>query len=137
MDKTLLQQKLELLADLLEKIKQILLEHDKNQKLQEFLLYAAEKKAEEIVELAVTINQEILGSKGKIALSYYETFSHLSRFSLFTEEELRQLASTAGFRNRLAHEYLEIDRHIALRTMKNMMPLYSLYLQRIKKFSSK
>ncbi|MBI2665250.1 DUF86 domain-containing protein [Candidatus Woesearchaeota archaeon] len=132
-----LESKIESITLLLDKLKQILQEHHKNKNMQEFLLYAAEKKAEEVVELAVSLNQEILQIKGKMGLSYYDSFIELKNFGLFTEEELRSLASTAGFRNRLAHEYLEIDGKIAFRTMENILVIYPPYLLKVKKILKK
>ena len=132
----LIDSKIESMILLLEKLKAILQEHSRQKVLQEFLLYAAEKKAEEIVELAVSINQELLKTKGKTSLSYYDSFMDLAVFALFLAPELRELASTAGFRNRLAHEYLEVNPEIALRTMKRMLTLYPEYLQKVKKIAS-
>ena len=131
-EKIILESKLESLTELLQKLKAILEEHGRNERLQEFLIYAAEKKAEEIVELAISINQELLKKKGKLGLSYYESFANLAIFGLFTEEELQVLASTAGFRNRLAHEYLDVDPAIALRSMQKILRIYPFYLQKIK-----
>ncbi|MDP3990302.1 MAG: DUF86 domain-containing protein [archaeon] len=133
MNKELMDSKMESLAELLQKLKMVLEEHEKNKRLQEFLLYAAEKKAEEIVELAISINQELLKEMGKIALSYYESFTALKVFGCISEKELKELASTAGFRNRLAHEYLEIDQKVALRSMKNILVIYPVYMKKIKK----
>ncbi len=133
MDRAVFQSKVESLLLLLEKLEAILLEHEHNKDLREYLLYAAEKKAEEIVELAVSLNQELLKTKGKHSLSYYDSFVDLKMFRFFTEEELVHLASTAGFRNRLAHEYLEVDNTIALRTMRKMLPLYKTYLSKVTK----
>ncbi len=135
-NKVVLESKLGALAELLEKLRQILEEHSQNAKLQEFLLYAAEKKAEEVVELAVSLNQELLKEKGKLGLSYYESFTNLQVFAVFTEDELKILASTAGFRNRLAHEYLEVHPDIALQSMRKMLRIYPPYLQKMKKIIS-
>ncbi|MBI4152177.1 DUF86 domain-containing protein [Candidatus Woesearchaeota archaeon] len=139
MEKVVVENKIESFINLLEILKNILNEHtrQKDSSLQEYLLYAAEKKAEEIVELAVSVNQELLRGKGKISSSYYESFLDLKLFSVFSDAELRVLAGTAGFRNRLAHEYLEVDPHIALKTMKQMLVMYPPYLQKVKKLLSK
>lgn len=134
--KTLIEDKIERLVELLEKLKDVLFEWEKNQKLKEFLFYAAEKKAEEVVELAVSINQEVLKQRGKVSLSYYESFTQLSIFKKFSLRELDELARTAGFRNRLAHEYLDIDEFIAIRTMQKMLKIYPNYLTKIKKIIS-
>jgi uncharacterized protein YutE (UPF0331/DUF86 family) len=137
MDKEVINNKIESILVLLDKLKQILVEHKDNDELKEFLLYAAEKKAEEIIELATSINQELLSSKGRVGLSYYESFTELIVFNVFDKEELKQLASTAGFRNRLAHDYLEVDSEIALKSMRNVLKIYPTYLQKIKKIVSK
>jgi len=137
MDKLVLESKIEIMLDLLNKLKEILKEHKLNKKLEEYLLYAAEKKAEEVVELAISINQELLKSKEKVALSYYESFTSLSIFKLFSSEELKNLASTAGFRNRLAHEYLDVDSKLAILAMEKMLRIYPIYLQKIKTLISK
>ena len=47
MDKLVLESKIEVMLDLLDKLKAILKEQRVNKKLEEYLLYAAEKKAEE------------------------------------------------------------------------------------------
>lgn len=88
------------------------------------------------MELAVSINQELLKARGKISMSYYNSFMELAMFSVFSLEELKTLAATAGFRNRLAHEYLEINPTVALRTMERMLVIYPLYLQKVKKIAS-
>ncbi len=133
MDKLVIESKLESLLELLDKLKRVLEEHKQNTKLQEFLLYAAEKKAEEAVELAISINQELLKEKSKVSLSYYDSFVDLSVFKVFSPSELKELASTAGFRNRLAHEYLEVNPEIAMRAMQRMLEIYPKYLQGVRK----
>ena len=136
MNKIVIESKIDACTELLHKMKHILAEHAKNKVLQEFLLYAAEKKAEEIVELAVSINQELLRDKGKLGLSYYDSFTNLRVFGAFTEDELKLLASTAGFRNRLAHEYLDVNADVALKSMKKMLQIYPPYLMNVTKIIS-
>ena len=133
MEKIIIENKIGNLIVLLEKLEIILKEYEKNSKLKEFLFYAAEKKAEEIVELAISINQELLKFKGKMSQSYYDSFIDLNLFGVFDENFLIKLANTAGFRNRLAHDYLDIDEKVAFNTMKDMLSLYKLYLQKVRK----
>ena len=133
MEKEVIESKLDSLSNLLKKLKEILAERKINLKLKEFLLYAAEKKAEEAVELAISINQELLRNKNKIGKSYYESFTNLSVFKVFSENELKELASTAGFRNRLAQEYLEVNEGLALRSMEKILKIYPPYLQEIRR----
>lgn len=133
MEKEIIENKIGSLVTLLDKLNSILKEYEKNKELQEFLLYAAEKKAEEIVELAISVNQKLLEEKKKISISYYDSFIDLGAFGVFSTEELKELASTAGFRNRLAHEYLEIDEAIAIRSMRKILKMYPSYLIQVKK----
>ena len=133
MEKILIESKIEQLLALLEKLESVLKEYEKNSTLKEFLLYAAEKKAEEVVEQAVSINQELLRTKDKVSQSYYDSFLDLKIFKVFVEKDLIALASTAGFRNRFAHDYLEIDDNVAIKSMRNMIPMYKFYLQKVRK----
>lgn len=137
MEKYGLDNKMEAMLLLLDKMKGALAEYDQRDENAELFLFAAEKKAEEIVELATTLNQELLKTTGKISTSYHESFTDLKIFKEFTEPELKVLASTAGFRNRLAHEYLTVDEAIAIKTMKNMLKIYPPYLKKIQKIISK
>lgn len=132
MEKEVIESKLDSLLDLLKKLKDILQERKTNLKLKEFLLYAAEKKAEEAVELAISINQELLRSRNKIGKSYYESFVNLEVFKVFNSDELKELASTAGFRNRLAHEYLDVNEGLALMSMEKILKIYPKYVGKIK-----
>lgn len=131
-EKEVIESKLDSLLDLLKKLKEILAERKTNSKLKEFLLYAAEKKAEEAVELAISINQELLRSRNKIGNSYYESFTNLEVFKVFSESELKELASTAGFRNRLAHEYLDVNENVALKSMEKILVIYPKYAGKVK-----
>lgn len=132
MNKNLIREKLESLSEILETLKEILEKRKKSQKeIKKYLLFAAEKKAEECIELAITINQEILESKNKIANSYYESFTELKKFEIFEEDELKKLASTTGFRNRLAHEYLDIDEDITIKSMEKIIEIYPDYIKKI------
>ncbi|PIS32172.1 hypothetical protein COT40_01420 [Candidatus Peregrinibacteria bacterium CG08_land_8_20_14_0_20_41_10] len=128
-----IEKKLEHIGQLLKKLQRVLKEWD--QKEHEFLLYAAEKMAEEIIETAISINQILLKENlNKISDSYYQSFLDLVELKVFTETEAKKLAPTAGFRNRLAHDYLELDQKIMLKTLKSLLLLYPLYLKKISRF---
>lgn len=133
MKKQIIRKKLESLSNLLEKLEEIISkrENSNEENIKEYLLFAAEKKAEECVELAITINQSLLEPKNKIADSYYESFIELKNFEKFEENELKQLASTTGFRNRLAHEYLNIDEEITIKSMKKILETYPGYIKKV------
>ena len=135
MDKHGFGNKFESMIILLEKMGIALeeLKKEKSVKRYELFLFAAEKKAEEIVELATTINQELLRTKNKMSTSYYDSFIDLAVFTEFNKQELKTLGSTAGFRNSLAHDYLTVDSKVALQPMESMLTIYPLYLKKVKK----
>ena len=69
-------------------------ELDEDQKM---FYYAAEKKAEEAVESAVNINQDLLFLKlTHVTGSYKDSFKDLSKLKLFSKSDLDQLADTAS-----------------------------------------
>jgi uncharacterized protein YutE (UPF0331/DUF86 family) len=119
-----------------ETLKLAIIDFEKEQK--KFEKYKAlktiERDCEEIVESAVRINQEVLESVDFFPETYRKSFEELSRFELFPEKELEKLAGTTGFRNRLSHEYLDLDERITLKSAKNILKLYPKYLAKISEF---
>lgn len=91
-----------------------------------------ERRAEEIIEAAIKINQILLKEKGAMAESYYKSFTKLEIFSL-GKDFLKRLGNTAGFRNRLAHEYMDLEEGITIKTIENILDLYPQYVLEIKK----
>lgn len=100
-------------------------------------LFAAEKKAEEIVESAISINQEILFGGNQVGKSYYDTFIDLEKLNLFSKADLKKFANTAGFRNRLVHDYIDIDERIVLNSIEGILKLYPKYIKKILEWLSK
>ena len=97
--------------------------------------YAAEKKAEEIVESAIAINQDILFSSfDHVSGSYKDSFKELSRLHVFSEKQISELANTASFRNRLAHDYIFANEAVTIKEMKNILKLFPGYLEVIRKW---
>lgn len=102
-----------------------------------YFLYAAQKKAEEVIETAITLNQDILYERFEhMSKSYYDTFIDLEKLGIFDKDFLKKIANTAGFRNRLAHEYMELDPQITVSSMRNLVELYPIYANTIEKYLS-
>lgn len=134
MSEQIVKEKIDFITKTLKVLRDIL-EKRKNSPYAEYLLFAAEKKAEEVIEAAVSLNQEILKSHfDHLSGSYYESFTDLKKTALFSDEELRALASTAGFRNRLAHDYIELNPDITLKSIEKLLQIYPDYLKKLKKF---
>ncbi len=135
MTENIVQEKIDFIAKTLKVLKDILQKRQENILLKDYLFFAAQKKAEEIVESAISLNQELLKTYFKhLSGSYYESFVDLKRMEIFEEEELIKLASTAGFRNRLAHDYLKLDNKITEKSLEKILEIYPNYLKKIKKF---
>lgn len=110
---------------------------EKKDEEKKILLAALERKAEECVETAIKLNQQVLEAKGKIAESYYSSFIELKILKMFNDNFLKKIASTAGFRNRLAHEYMDLDEKITVDTIRKIVDLYPKYLLGMMKYLEK
>lgn len=98
-------------------------------------LRSIERDCEEVVECATKINQEILENHSILANSYRETFEKIQEVGiLFDKNELEELSSTTGFRNRLAHVYMDLDPKITIKSAKKIVELYPKYLIKVKQY---
>ena len=75
----------------------------------------AERLLQEAIEAAVDTNLHLLSAAGSAAPpDYYESFLAAGRAGLISEDLARQLAPSAGLRNRLVHEYDAVDDAVVL-----------------------
>ena len=80
--------------------------------------HSAERLIELIVEAAVDINGLLVTLKGlPPPKDYYASFLEVARQGVYPWAFSKQLASTAGLRNRLAHEYETIKDPIVYRNV--------------------
>jgi len=69
---------------------------------------AVERLLEKIIMRAIDINQHMIAELGRgdeRVRSYEDTFYILSQLGIYGEEFAKQIAPSAGLRNRLVHEY--------------------------------
>lgn len=72
---------------------------------------ATERIFTQLVELAVSINNHIISQSGSIVpKSYRETFPKVAEIGAIREDLAIELAPSAGLRNILIHDYVEVDR---------------------------
>lgn len=70
----------------------------------------AERYLERIIGRMIDINYHILAEKeGHIPVDYYNSFTELGKKKYLPMKFAEKMANSAGLRNRLAHEYDEID----------------------------
>jgi uncharacterized protein YutE (UPF0331/DUF86 family) len=70
----------------------------------------AERYLERIIGRMIDINYHLITEAGHPPpKDYYESFIELGRLNVLPADLARQVAACAGLRNRLVHEYNEID----------------------------
>jgi uncharacterized protein YutE (UPF0331/DUF86 family) len=70
----------------------------------------AERYVERAVGRMIDINYHLLTESGQPPPpDYYQSFLHLATLGVYSAEFAQRIAASAGLRNRIAHEYDEID----------------------------
>ncbi len=77
-----------------------------------------ERLLQETIEAAVDTNLHLLRATGATTpTDYYESFISLGQAGVISPDLAERLAPAAGLRNRLVHEYDDIDDEIVLRAV--------------------
>jgi uncharacterized protein YutE (UPF0331/DUF86 family) len=130
MDKKLLN-KIDTLKDFYEELKeQYEIYNTIDEKYKKTAILALQKKSEEIIEHSIKVNRELLKKKNIFAISYQDSFLKLSKFG-FEENLVKKFTSFALFRNKLAHEYLEITDEESMKYVDELIEKYPEYLKKI------
>ncbi len=89
----------------------------------------AERLLQETVEAAVDVNLHLLRAGGHAAATdYYTSFTEAGRHELIPSSLANELAPAAGLRNRLVHEYDQIDDAIILAAIPEARRLFAAYV---------
>lgn len=97
--------------------------------------HSAERLIELIVEAAVDINGLLVTLAGSPPpRDYYASFLAVGRLHVYPEKLGKQLARTAGLRNRLAHEYETIDDAIVHQNVRRFPTLYRPYIRSVSRY---
>lgn len=93
----------------------------------------AERDVQLIVDSAVDINNHIMiEAGGTPPPTYYESFIALGRLKVIPAARARRLASTAGLRNRIVHQYENVDLRILHRSLESLVREYAAYARAIR-----
>ena len=96
---------------------------------------AAERLLQELIEAAIDINTHLIVELGgTVPDSYFESFLELGSLHVIGAELARSLAPSAGLRNRLVHEYDDIDDSIVYESIDQAITLYTEYVRIIKDY---
>jgi uncharacterized protein YutE (UPF0331/DUF86 family) len=101
---------------------------------------AAERLLEKIIMRAIDINQHMIAELGRgdeQVRGYEDTFYILSQLGIYGEEFAKQIAPSAGLRNRLVHEYNNTRQDIIYKSVNEAVAQYVRYCDSILKFIEK
>ena len=93
-----------------------------------------ERLLQETVEVAVDVNLQLLSARGHpTPPDYHESFVGAGRAGIIPEDLARQLAPSAGLRNRLLHEYDALDDVIVLGAVRDARRQFAAFVAAIER----
>jgi uncharacterized protein YutE (UPF0331/DUF86 family) len=96
---------------------------------------AAERLLQEAIEAALDINAHLIAEHGAaIPEDYYGGFVALATLAIVPEPLARELAPSAGLRNRLVHEYEAIDDAKVLAAIETILRLFPQFIEAVEAF---
>lgn len=97
--------------------------------------YAVERLMQLIVDLALDINNIILAYLRKPPASdYFNSFIDLAESNVLDQVFATNIAPSTGLRNRLVHEYEEVNNEIVYKSIDKMIEMYGKYMVAINEF---
>ncbi len=99
------------------------------------LRHAVERILTQLVDLAVAINGHIASViEGRAPATYRESFAAAARAGALDEELAAELAPSAGLRNVLVHEYVDIDLDLVAASVPLARDGYGRYVAALARF---
>lgn len=99
---------------------------------------SAERYLERIIGRMIDINYHIVTERGyPPPKDYFESFTELGRLGILEPAFARTLAGAAGLRNRIVHEYDEIDEQKVYEGLRTALKDIPKYLQAVNAFVKK
>jgi uncharacterized protein YutE (UPF0331/DUF86 family) len=96
------------------------------------LKYAVERVLQLIVDLALDINNMLLTQNKKPpAADYFNSFLDLAECGVLERDFALAIAPSTGLRNRLVHEYEQINHRIVYESIAQVISVYTDYLRKI------
>ncbi|MBE9056981.1 DUF86 domain-containing protein [Sphaerospermopsis sp. LEGE 08334] len=88
-----------------------------------------------MTQAAIDINDHILSklNPGK-TYTNFEAFIELGKYQILTPELAKQIAPSSGLRNRLVHEYDDIDPNQVFKAISFALQQYPLYVRQINSY---
>ncbi|MEW6325913.1 MAG: DUF86 domain-containing protein [Nitrospirota bacterium] len=96
---------------------------------------AAERYLERIIGRMIDINYHLVTEQGHPPpKDYFESFTELARIGVLPAEFSRSIAQAAGLRNRIAHEYDEIDEAKVYQAIRDALKDIPRYIEHVQRF---
>lgn len=131
-DKVIVAKRLELITRYLESLKKF-----ESKSLEEYLgTFETQMVVERLLQLmtqaAIDINEHILSkiNPGN-STTNFEAFLEIGKYDVINLDLAKRLAPSAGLRNRLVHEYDDLDQSLVFGAIKFALLQYPLYVQQI------
>lgn len=101
----------------------------------EVIRRAVERLLQESIDAAVDVNNHLLRGAGQAAAEdYFTSFTALGAAGILDVDLARSLAPAAGLRNRIVHEYEELDARQVLAAAKRAPAQFREYLRAVDQF---
>lgn len=92
----------------------------------------AERLLERVISRMIDINYHVITERDGIPpKDFYESFTRLAKGAVLSAELAHEMAPAAGLRNRLAHEYNEIDHNKIYEAIGDTLKRVPRYLEAI------
>ncbi len=102
------------------------------------LRHGVERILTQLVELAASINEHVVGARlQRVATSYRESFGLAEECGLIDKQLHDDLLPSVGMRNLLVHEYLEIDLQKVAVAVPLALSCYRRYVQQVAEYVSR
>ena len=137
-DKKLIHRKINFIIKDLKKLKPISLLSEKEyfKKIDYEIL--TERYLERIIIRMIDINYHLVVATGNPPpKDYFNSFIELGRLKILPRDFAQKIAQYAGLRNRLVHEYNNLDEKKVYKAMKQSIKDFPKYLKYIEKFINK
>lgn len=104
-------------------------------------LAAVERMLERIVMRAIDVNEHLVaelasGEERSARISYRDTFLMLGDLGVYPMEFAESIASSAGLRNILVHDYNDVDHRIVHGSIRTCLEDYRRYIEYVSGFLS-
>lgn len=137
-DKDLVRRKLARLNTYLERLDPVAQKTFREYQREDYLRFSTERLIQLIVECATDINNHVVvETRSRPPEDYRTSFLKAAEVGLITQELAKKIQGSAGMRNVLVHEYMDIDHKMVFAAVPKTLKYYRQYLKQVNRFLEK